>query len=230
MALSTRNDSASTLWISNSGGTWTGRTEGWAHQPMRRIYHSSSFWNGNVIITGGERADGSNLGFQDPYIFDPYPFDFTSLTTQNGPPDLVGHSAVILPNGTMVIVGGYSNSATQMQAMNTIYTYDLNQNTWSSFTTEGDTAPEPRRNFAAVLIGQDAVLIHGGTDSDLQTARSNGFILNLSTRQWTALTALETNLGARWDHTAVSVANLVFFLFGNCFFYNSRELFANIYL
>jgi N-acetylneuraminic acid mutarotase len=182
---------------------------------MRRIYHSAGFWDGKVVITGGERADGSHLGFQDPYIFDPDHGSFSQLATQNGPPDLVGHAAVILPNGTMVIVGGYSDSTTQMQAMNTIYTYDLHSNTWSSFTTEGDTTPETRRNFAAVMIGSDSLLVHGGTDSDLQTARANGFVLSLSTRQWTALPALEQTLGARWDHSAIGMGNLVFFLFGN---------------
>ncbi|PVG04485.1 galactose oxidase [Serendipita vermifera] len=213
LALSTRNDSAGTLWLSgNANATWTTRPDGWAGQPMRRIYHSANSYNGKVVITGGERADGSHSAFREPYVFQSWTASFSEGATDNGPPDLVGHAAITLPNGTMLLFGGHSESAAQLQPLNTIYTYNHFEGTWSSFTTQGDVVPEPRRNFAAVLVGSDSLIIHGGTDGE--NPRGNGFMFSLLSQQWRALPALGTELGARWDHSAFAVGQYAFFVYG----------------
>jgi hypothetical protein len=215
LALSTRNDSAGTLWLSgNANATWTTRVDGWGGQPLRRIYHAANSYNGKVVITGGERADGSHSGFQEPSVYQSWTQTFSQGATDNGPPDLVGHAAITLPNGTMLVFGGYSDSAAQLQPMNTIHTYNHFDGTWSSFTTQGDVVPEPRRNFAAVLVGDNSFIIHGGTDGEMQTARGDGFMFSLSSQQWRALPALETELGARHDHSAFAVGQYAFFLYG----------------
>jgi len=79
---------------------------------------------------------------------------------------------------------------------------------------DGDGIPTRRRNFAAVLVGDDQVLIHGGTDAGLQQAQSDAFILNLSSCQWKELPTLGQALGYRWGHTAVASGNSVLFAFG----------------
>ncbi|KAG8839206.1 hypothetical protein FRB91_009648 [Serendipita sp. 411] len=216
LPLSTRNDSAGTLWLSGQRATWTTHPDGWASQPMRRQYHSGTSYGGRVIISGGEKVDGSDFAFQEAYVFAPSTSrsSFTALATENGPPDLVGHSTITLPNGTMFVFGGYSRSQSQMLPMNLIYTFNINDGTWSNFNTQGDVVPAGRRNFAAVLIGTDAFVIHGGADATLSQGYADGFIFNMGSKQWTNLPALNDGLGTRWGHSAVSVGINVFFLYG----------------
>ncbi|CAG7849083.1 SubName: Full=Uncharacterized protein {ECO:0000313/EMBL:CCA67065.1} [Serendipita indica DSM 11827] len=216
LPLSTRNDSAGTLWYAGHRGTWKTYPDGWAQQPMRRQYHSANSFHGRVFITGGEKVDGSDFGFRDPYVFNPWVSgsQFSALSSDASPPDLVGHSTITLPNGTLFVLGGYSRSTQQLQPLNTVYTYNIWDGSWSSFNTNGDVVPTGRRNFAAVLVGTDSVLIHGGADGSFLQGRSDGFLLSFSSRTWTSLPALDQALGARWDHAAFGIGNSVFFAYG----------------
>ena len=69
--------------------------------------------------------------------------------------------------------------------------------------------------FAAALLDDGGILIHGGSDADLQTNFADGWILDTSqsTMGWTQVEAL-SQLGARRDHFAVPQGDLVLFGFG----------------
>ncbi|KAG8794172.1 hypothetical protein FRC17_008329, partial [Serendipita sp. 399] len=114
----------------------------------------------------------------------------------------------------MFVFGGYSRSQTQMLPMNLIYAYNVNDGTWSNFNTQGEVVPQGRRNFAAVLVGTDTFLIHGGADASLSQGYADGFIFDMNSKQWMNLPALNDGLGIRWGHSAVSVGTGVFFLYG----------------
>lgn len=218
VALSTRNDSAGTLWLSDQSATWTNRPEGWASQPTRRRGHSAASWGGRVYITGGESVDGSG-GFTTPYSFDPWAGRFAALNS-DGAPDVVGHVSFTLPNGTLLVLGGYSNSQQALVPLDTIYTYSIQDNAWSSFATNGETVPGGRRNFVAVSIGENQFLIQGGSDAIQQNGIADGFILDLNSREWSSVPALADGVGARWDHAAFAVGPLVFFTCGTHLFRN----------
>ena len=221
--LPTRNDSAWQLTINGASASWTSYSEGWAAQPMRRQYHSSVVYKGIVYIIGGEKADGSNIAFSQPYIFTPSGPSFTVITAANGPPGLVGHATLALGDGRIVVLGGLSRSTSTLLPLNTIYVYDVAQLSWSTLTVGGSSTPVPRRNFAATVINTDKILIHGGADASFQTALSDGAILDLTKLQWSAVPALSETLGSRFDHTAVTVGTSVFFLFGEHTSSNSYE-------
>lgn len=212
--LPTRNDSAWQLTIDGTSASWTARGEGWADQPMRRQYHSSVVYKDIVYIMGGERVDGSGLAFSQPYTFNPSGPTFTAIAAVNSFPDLVGHAALALGDGRIVVLGGLSRSTNSLLPLDTVYIYDVAQSSWSTLTIVGSSTPVPRRNFAATVIEADKILIHGGADASFQTALSDGAILDLKKLQWSAVPALNQALGSRFGHTAVTVGTSVFFFFG----------------
>lgn len=266
-ALSTQNDSAAILNLATGDtGTWSIQADGWAGEPMRRQYHAATLSNSQIVITGGEKVDGSDYGFKESYLFTPSPSSnptFSPITTSYDGPDLVGHAALTLPNGTLLLLGGYSHALHALQPFTTIHTLDIASGRWGQVSTAPQPQPQPdpssaapdtqtpdsptssedtpasnptpdpaptpvpdptpedgwgipirRRNFAAVLISNNKVLIHGGVDAGLQQARGDAYILDLSTNYWRELPKLSQALGNRWGHSAVAVGSSVFFAFG----------------
>lgn len=219
IVLVTEPDSASILDIwQRISAIWSVQPSAWANQPTRRIRHSTAtIPTGLVFIFGGERADGSGTAFSDNYVFDPNTPSFTPLPTENGPPDLVGHVSIPLPDGRILVFGGYIPSQNILLLLSTIYVLDTTRTpyTWSRLSVSSGALPNPRRAFAAALISPTRILIHGGSDAQLQTTLDDGWILDLSQPQavWTRDDSL-TSLGARRDHFAVPSGDNVIFGFG----------------
>lgn len=192
--------------------------QNWAGEPMRRIRHSASSTSGKVWIVGGEKADGSGIAFFDHYIFNPVSQEFMALPSGgNAPPDIYGHTSLILPDGRLFVLGGYCASCGKLIPLNTIWCLDTTQATlsWDTISLPDSTMPNPRRDFAAVVLATGEILIHGGGDGDLQTTYSDGWILNTtqSPMVWQEAPSLQ-QLGARKDHLAVQCNGQVLFAFG----------------
>ena len=197
---------------------WIVQPDSWANQPTRRIRHSTvTIPSGLIFIFGGERADGSGTACADNWVFDPNGPSFTELPTENGPPDLVGHVSIILPDGRILVFGGYVPSQRVLLLFSTIYVLDTTKApyTWSRLLVSSGSLPNARRAFAATLIAPDRILIHGGSDAQLQTTLDDGWILDLSPPEatWSRLDSL-SGIGARRDHFAVSSGDNVVFGFG----------------
>ncbi|KAJ6520916.1 hypothetical protein DFH09DRAFT_1426539 [Mycena vulgaris] len=202
---------------------------GWAGEPMRRIYHAAvSTISGEVYIFGGEKADGSLLAFSDNYVFNPANNTFTLLPTDNAPPALTGHAAIILPNGKILIFGGLASEvdddsghgggdddagSSTLLSFTSIWIFDTTTNTWSSQTVSSTFVPPSRRGFAYVLLDDNTILIHGGCDAVFQNTFSDGWIYNIASTTWTNVPILDA-LGARRDHFAASYGGQVIFGFG----------------
>ncbi|KAG8979789.1 hypothetical protein FRB90_007961, partial [Tulasnella sp. 427] len=225
LPIETNADSAWTLEFWNlSSVTWTQEAEGWSDEPTRRIYHAAAVYDKAVWITGGEKADGSGWGFAETYLFtgSGSKGEFTNLQAAVAGgvlPDLVGHRSVVLPNGVLVTIGGYSPTHQAMIPMTTVFTLDTNQDNavWGLMVAEGDEIPSPRKNFALAVLPNNTLLIHGGCDSSMQTYYSDGFTLDFNTNPptWTSLPSeVSDALGPRIDHLAVGVGKNVIFGFG----------------
>lgn len=225
MAIETNADSVWTLEFWNqSSVSWTQQPEDWADQPIRRVYHSAAVFDKSVWITGGERADGSGLGFSETFLFTGSGSNGQFINLQAAVAggvlsDVVGHGSVVLPNGLLVVIGGYSPSHQSMMPMTTIFTLDTTQDAavWGLMVAEGSQIPSPRRNFALAVLPNNTLLIHGGSDASMETLYSDGFTLNFNTNPptWTALpSALSDAVGPRIDHMAVGVGKNVIFGFG----------------
>ncbi|KAJ7227409.1 hypothetical protein GGX14DRAFT_629826 [Mycena pura] len=211
--LPTQSDSGWLLLVYNRLiPQFTQEPSGWDNEPMRRIHHAAvSSTAGDVYIFGGERADDSQLFFSDHYVFSPDVSSFTALPTDNGPPGLTGHAAVILPNGQILVFGGLALSG--LLSFNLFWTFDISSNSWSSQTIPSASIPQGRRGFAYVLLDDNTVLIHGGCSGDCQQTYSDGWIYNIAAATWTSVPALDA-VGQRKDHFAVTYGGQVIFGFG----------------
>ncbi|KAG1750855.1 hypothetical protein EDB19DRAFT_1846483 [Suillus lakei] len=192
--------------------------QNWAGEPMRRIRHSASSTGGKVWIVGGEKADGSGNAFSDHYLFNPLLQEFVVLPSDsNTPPDVYGHASLILPDGRLLVLGGYCASCGMLIPLNSIWSLDTTQATlaWDVISVSNSTLPIPRRDFAAVVLATGEILIHGGGDGELQTTYSDGWILNTTQNPmvWQEAQSLQ-QLGARKDHLAIQCNGQVLFAFG----------------
>ncbi|OBZ72505.1 hypothetical protein A0H81_07623 [Grifola frondosa] len=115
-------DSAALLDVSNrTDPAWTLESQSWAGEPLRRIYHSASSTGGKIWLRTLVRPAAS----------------------ANGPPDLYGHASAVLPNGTLIVFGGYSPSQSALLPLSTIWSLDTTQSTltWATLNTlPGPTA------------------------------------------------------------------------------------------
>lgn len=191
---------------------WTPEPQSWANEPMRRIHHSACSSGGKIWLVGGEKDDGSQIALSDHYVFDPSVPSFTQLPSTNGPPDLYGHACAVLPDGLMLIFGGYSQSLATSIPFTTIWAIDTTtaNPTWISLSILGPSFPSPRRAFAVVILDDGKILIQGGADALLQNVFSDAWILDTtqSPMVWSPVNAL-SQFGPRYDHFAVATGSQV---------------------
>ncbi|CAE6450433.1 unnamed protein product [Rhizoctonia solani] len=217
MSSPSASNSAWLLNVSTSNApTWIEQSEGWANEPERSIRHSAVGSFGRVWITGGEKADGSNLPVDGNYVFQPSVPSFDLLSTVGAPPVLVGHAAVRLGANMMLVFGGFHPSSNTMVNMNALWFVDTSLPTpiWTSSTAAGNT-PTSRRDFACTVLGDGRVFLHGGADATLQTVYSDAAILDVSRSpmQWSTISGFE-QIGARRNHMAVGIGSQVLIAFG----------------
>lgn len=212
-------DSAALVDIMDRRGpSWLCEDASWADEPLRRIYHRSSTFDGKVYFTGGEKVDGAG-GLDDHWLYDPAGPDFHQLPSDNGPPALYGHAAIVLEDGRMLVFGGWASTSSALLPFSTIWALDTTQSTlsWSTLSVSTSALPTARRNFAAVYVGNGKIIIQGGADGYLQNVYSDGWQLDTtqSPMVWSLVGAL-TEVGARYDHFAVFYGDYVIFGFGVC--------------
>jgi Galactose oxidase, central domain len=198
---------------------WSLEPASWAGEPIRRMRHSTATSSsGQVFVIGGEMADGSGNAFSDHYVFDLSIPSFI-LLPPNGPPDIYGHASIIIPDGRLLVFGGYSSSQGTLLPFSMIWVLDTSQPNlaWTVIQTSIGPLPSPRMAFAAVSLDDGGILVHGGSSADLQFNFADGWILNTSqsSMSWTQVAAL-SQLGARRDHFAVCQGDQVLFGFGKC--------------
>lgn len=224
LALQTRNDST---WLINANPGSTGNVAYHQQtdviQPIRKVFSASSrsVDRKTVYITGGEKNDGSGLGYRGAW----------AVTATNGvtytalpdlPTDLVHHQSVILANGTLVLIGGLIPSASAFLSLSTVYTLDTTKTTsaWNTVTLQtSDDVPATRRGHTATLVtdskGNEIIYLVGGISGSLQGGQVLVDIwrLDIVKGSWeevvstapTRQRAEGDNPTARFDHIAVAI-------------------------
>lgn len=189
--------------------------EGWVGEPQRRMRHVTASINGSIYIIGGEAADGSGNVFSTHYLFIPSIPIFIELPSENAPPGIIGHAAIILPDGRLLVFGGISQG--QLVPFSVCWVLDTTQSNlmWTQASIDQSTLPYPRSSFAFVLLDDGRVLIQGGTDAAFQSTFDDGWILDpsRSPMTWTLVPAL-SQLGSRKDHFAINAGGQVVFGLG----------------
>lgn len=118
--------------------------------------------NGKVLFVGGALATNNylyeNYSIADADLFDPA----TSTWTLTGSLNIArqAHTATLLPNGKVLVVGGWGNTGNG--DILTTEIYDPNTGLW---TTNGNTLT-PRSYFTATLLANGKVLIAGGQNAE----------------------------------------------------------------
>ena len=103
------------------------------------------------------------------------------------------HTATLLPNGKVLVAGGYNGPALSSAEL-----YDPASGTWTATGSMGTA----RGEHTATLLPSGKVLVAGGFD--LSNALSSAELYDPVTGTWTATGSMST---ARYDHTATLLPN-----------------------
>lgn len=226
LPVQTRNDSTY-LFTTSQNASWHPET---IPQPIRKVFSASSASQDAVYITGGEKNDGSGLGYAEAWkvTMDSATARYDSLPDL--PTDLVGHQSVLSLNGTIILIGGLIPSASKFLSMTTLYTLDTTSPSakWQTISLPSSNTPSSRRAHTATLVtsnGKERIYLLGGISGSLQGGQvmDDLWVLDLATGEWEEVSSASgTRKRAegpegRYDHVAVAVGDQLLVLGGKLF-------------
>ncbi|MFC1727828.1 kelch repeat-containing protein, partial [Patescibacteria group bacterium] len=198
----TLTDNMNKRWQRYEGGddTWeeTGNLVGDTDYGGRYMHTATLLNNGKVLAVGGYNNVG--LYFSSAQLYDPSTNTWSNTTNLLGG-DIDGkrdsHTATLLNNGQVLVVGGRSDNLSSAQL------YDSDTGTWTRTSNLlGGTDYGGRQNHTATLLNDGKVLVAGGDGSS--DTFSSAQLYDPSTGTWANTGNLiggATN-GARNLHTA----------------------------
>jgi len=177
----------------SGAGTWT---EG-PNMGTGRTEHTATLLpNGKVLVAGGRRLGGAFVGLLNTTeIYDPSAGTWTASDDMRS--FRMNHTATLLPNGKVLVSGGFVGS--QNIALDTSEIYDPSAGTW---TTSGSMVL-PRSFHTATLLPNGKVLVAGGSNDAAVLNTSE--IYDPSAGTWTTSGSMVG--GARRDHSATLLPN-----------------------
>jgi hypothetical protein len=235
LAIQTNNDSTWSLQLGPSSSSLpaaslTHSTD--VLQPIRKTYSSAAAHNGRVFITGGERADGSQLGYDTVYCLSSDRSALVYSQLPSLPATLVHHASIILANGTLIVIGGWIASSDQYLAFSQAYALDTASPTaeWHPIDlspSSRDGVPVQRRGHTVTFVeSTGTAILFGGVTGGLQGNPLNDiWELELNTARWTKVVSPSSSTkrataamqpGPRWDHTAVAAGDQILIFGGEC--------------
>ena len=154
--------------------------------------------DGRVLVTGGDDNSATAYTVATAEIYDPSTGTFT--VTGNMTTPRMGHAAVLLTNGKVLIMGGQN-----FYTSGILQSTELYDPAAGSFTA-GSNMTTPRSNHAATRLSTGNVLITGGEQ------RSGAALVPLATAEvYVASTGTFTPTGTmttwRVEHTAILLSN-----------------------
>ncbi|MDQ2693706.1 MAG: hypothetical protein M3Y68_16835 [Chloroflexota bacterium] len=155
----------------------------------RAAHSATRLPDGKVLIAGGFREEGTTeVAIASAEIYDPETDTFTPTADMNEPRN--GHTATLLPNGLVLLAGGWNQSG----RTSTAELYDPQTGT---FEYTGSLMA-PRQGLTATLLENGQVLIAGG-DSARNTPQLTAELYNPVTQTFTPTGNLSEG---RFGHTA----------------------------
>ncbi len=128
------------------------------HVPMNHIrrYHTATLLpNGQVLVTGGLGEYNQTTVLNTTEIYDPQEKTWTNAAPMTNARAF--HSATLLANGKVLIVGG-DNKLLSERTLASVEIYDPSTDTWSETTNLNF----PRMDHRALLLKDGRVMIAGG--------------------------------------------------------------------
>ncbi|EPB91302.1 hypothetical protein HMPREF1544_01819 [Mucor circinelloides 1006PhL] len=142
--------------------------------PFERFWHTTSKSDNTIYLYGGMNM---TQGLNDFWKYNAAIDGWTRLP--NVDVARCGHTATMMDNGKMVVLGGYdcSNSSLLTQttksliSLDTAAVYDTNTNEWYEQTLKGDI-PQARTFHTAVKSRNNHVIICGGQNGEVEPFQS----------------------------------------------------------
>ncbi|KAI8643455.1 hypothetical protein BD408DRAFT_431485 [Parasitella parasitica] len=198
--------------------------------PVQRKQHTAvSDDQGRVWLWGGlsdmSTYGGPNIYYNTWTIIDTQTWTVTYPHVDNNPPPRIDHTATMISNKYILIIGGviYSHDVTDPTgqlalnpvSMSSLLLFDIASSQWITITAGGNI-PAPRRGHSAVLSldGKSVIVFGGGMPEDKNTQMNDVFILELSTMRWTAPSIKGVPPKPRRYHKAYLVDNFMLVAFG----------------
>ena len=157
---------------------------------IRRVYHTeTSLFDGRVLVVGCFTDGFTNTA----ELYDPATGNW-SFTGSTNTPRFGFHTATLLPNGMVLVAGGYDTNG-HISANAELY--DPAMGNWTT-TGSLNTA---RHSHTATLLANGKVLIAGGTNGGILASAE---VYDPATGNWTPTGSLNV---ARWRHTATPLSD-----------------------
>lgn len=163
-----------------------------------RQYHTATLLaNGQVLVVGGYVPGFFDVYLTSAELYDPITGTWTMTGTLNE--SRGEHTATLLNNGQVLVVGGYAGPS-GLRASTELY--DPNSGLW---TMTGSLSGPARRQHTTTLLPNGNVLVAGGSGSGFINGNlSIAELYNPASGLWTATSALN---GGRRLHTATLLLN-----------------------
>gem|GEM_PF-658207 len=178
---------------------------------MQRIFHTATALNnGKILVIGGASGKGSSPTiFNSVEIYDPETGTWASAAPL--PHQLMRHTATLLADGKVFVVGGTDNISSAACLTNTAL-YDPATDTWTATAT----MTTGRCFHTATLLGDGRVVVIGGRTQNSGADTTNNYtatveIYDPTTNSWSAGNSLPA---ARAYHRAVLLTNSKIFVAG----------------
>ncbi|CAG8834469.1 22798_t:CDS:2 [Gigaspora margarita] len=185
---------------------------------------SSRKWHVSVVDHINQKIYVQDDGTM--YIFDISQYAWTSNPTPNQPNGRQLHTATLLPDGRIIMIGGaFSSDIGQHPYLQCLKldVYDTKTNQWFNITaTKNGYIPPIISHSATLLPDNQSVLIYGGSD---QAGYSGLAVLNTSNYVWTVISPTGNAPSIiSSGHKATLYFDIIIFAFGQYTVNNKRYL------
>jgi N-acetylneuraminic acid mutarotase len=184
-------------------------TRGWVQTGKlitpRASHKATLLPNGKVLVTGGVGFNYTNLSFlylSSAELYDPATETWT-VTGALGT-GRENHTASLLPNGRVVVAGGYNyNTDSGGNLFGPLASAELYDPSIGRWTATGALGVDPRDWHTATLLWNRKVLVAAG-DRGSSGSVFSAELFDPATETWTAANSLAT---ARYGHAATMLPN-----------------------
>ncbi|GET01458.1 hypothetical protein GLOIN_2v1834755 [Rhizophagus clarus] len=178
----------------------------------KKAFLTSVDYEGKMYLFGGKYKLNDKVS-NDMLIFDTISLSLSSGSLINAPSMRFDYGAVLLPNQTIVYLGG-SIINNEALPLNEVYLYDTIEDSWSVKTTSG-YVPSRRSAFSAVLsLDNQKIIIFGGKGTTNFTAL---YELDITNFDWYIPKISGEIQNPRYWHKANVIGKYMVISFGCCY-------------